>query len=565
MEHRAPEKKLCSYDGERRELFEISIKNVEIDPEADPVDVNAKKLQPATWKEPWLGWCFAYVFVLVFFSAYRWVTIDTLMAMYGDVKEISLSVEIGVRVLGLLEDVVCATYFVCILWVFDLAVQAVKKRYKFQGGRTNNSFEKQTRIARLVSKIATFLVSWLSFVMMMMPFVGDMLLIHFRQIRLSFDLMKMVITERDYISAAPIARSEFDAGYMNGAVVIIAATLFATAAVLFMGLVGFPILVIAISSSCSPIVAYSAMNMPLNLVFPDILLPAPEKITRQDIAYNVIALAENHMNISYENWVGPDARRFPWGVHDDISFQIVGDLLVNKTIEQSARTARGEPKKPMFITHYTISSHEPFKAKPRWYEEMEKPDFGGLFWSEKRALSTKNYLEMRYFTDLELGKFMDRMEKEGVLNDTIVVILGDHGRAPEVQGSDTRALSVTRVPATIIAEGRLGESVGLMIDDAVEQYDILNTLADITGVPEGGFLQDGVGRSLKRKIPFGERVVFSNNPAHKMSIVRGHQRLQYDRVADSVLLHNTDTDHDMHVDLFPNLTTEEQINCTSAS
>ncbi|KAE9009667.1 hypothetical protein PF002_g12469 [Phytophthora fragariae] len=166
---------------------------------------------------------------------------------------------------------------------------------------------------------------------------------------------------------------------------------------------------------------------------------------------------------------------------------------------------------------------------------------------------------MRYFTDMELGKFMDRMEAEGVLNDTIVVIVGDHGRAPEVRNSDTRDVSVTRVPATIVAEGRLGSSVGLVIDDAVEHYDLLNTLADITGVPTGVFVQNGVGRSLKRKIPFGERVVFSNNPTRKMSVVRGHQRLRYDRVGDSVLLHNADTDHDMQVDLFPNLTRDEQM------
>ncbi|GMF46450.1 unnamed protein product [Phytophthora fragariaefolia] len=37
---------------------------------------------------------------------------------------------------------------------------------------------------------------------------------------------------------------------------------------------------------------------------------------------------------------------------------------------------------------------------------------------------------MRHFTDMELGKFMDRMA-EGALNDTIVVIVGGHDQAPE--------------------------------------------------------------------------------------------------------------------------------------
>lgn len=97
-----------------------------------------------------------------------------------------------------------------------------------------------------------------------------------------------------------------------------------------------------------------------------------------------------------------------------------------------------------------------------------------------------------------------------------------------------------------------------MIEDAAEHYDILNTLADITGVPEGGFVQNGVGRSLKRKVTFGERAVFSNVPGHKMSVVRGNQRLRYDSVTDAMLLHNTETDYFMAEDLFPGLSPDKQ-------
>uniref|UniRef100_M4BS82 Sulfatase N-terminal domain-containing protein n=1 Tax=Hyaloperonospora arabidopsidis (strain Emoy2) TaxID=559515 RepID=M4BS82_HYAAE len=116
---------------------------------------------------------------------------------------------------------------------------------------------------------------------------------------------------------------------------------------------------------------------------------------------------------------------------------------------------------------------------------------------------------------MELGKFMDRMEMESVLNDTIVVIVGDHGQGLEISFPKSIEESMTRVPAAIIAEGRLGDYVGTVIEDAAEHYDILNTLVDITGLPEGGLEQNGVGRSLKRKIPFGERVVYSNDPLRK--------------------------------------------------
>ncbi|KAK1937843.1 Uncharacterized protein P3T76_009580 [Phytophthora citrophthora] len=271
-------------------------------------------------------------------------------------------------------------------------------------------------------------------------------------------------------------------------------------------------------------------------------------------------LAESDLGINHSDWDGPEHRALNWGVHDDLSFQLLGDLFVNKTKEQSARVAKGEAKKPLFLTHYTISSHVNYKQRPKWYDEAKKPDFSALYKGQKYADNIKNYLEIRYFTDMEFGKFMDRMAEAGILEDTIVVISGDHGQGPEF-GNDVpedRDVSATRVAGAIVAEGRLGKAVGMVMDDATEQYDILNTLADITGVPEGGLEQDGVGRSLKRKIKFGERIVYSNNPTRKMSVVRGHERLRYDKVTESMLLHNPDTDHDMEKDLLPTLTEEER-------
>ncbi|GMF31570.1 unnamed protein product [Phytophthora lilii] len=276
----------------------------------------------------------------------------------------------------------------------------------------------------------------------------------------------------------------------------------------------------------------------------------------------MMKIAESELGIKPYQWRGEDHGGLDWGVHDDLSFQILGDLMVKKTKEQAERTARGQPKKPLFLNHYTISSHVDFRQRPKWYDEADKPDFSALYKGEEYADNIKNYLEMRYFADLEFGKFMDRMEAEGILNDTIIVISGDHGQGPEL-GNDVpedRDVSATRVAGSIIAEGRLSDAAGLIIDDATEQYDILNTLADITGVPEGGFEQDGVGRSLKRKVKFGERIVYSNNPTRKMSIVRGHERLRYERLTDYVLLHNADTDHDMKNDLLPELSAEERAN-----
>ncbi|GMF18473.1 unnamed protein product [Phytophthora fragariaefolia] len=61
----------------------------------------------------------------------------------------------------------------------------------------------------------------------MAPFVIDMLLVRLREMRFSFDIITMAINEREFISAAPIATEEVNAGYVHAGVVIVVATLFA--------------------------------------------------------------------------------------------------------------------------------------------------------------------------------------------------------------------------------------------------------------------------------------------------------------------------------------------------
>ncbi|OWZ10036.1 Sulfatase [Phytophthora megakarya] len=751
---------------------------------------------------PWLGWFFVYAFVQFYFSISRCLALKDLVAMYGSDSDYTAFVKLSALSLGFLEDFICTTYFVTTLWIFDTLKHLATQKFASSG-----------MTIEIVGGIATFTVSWILFLMMMAPFVSDMMLVMYRDMRFSFELLATLMRERQHLKDAPISVEEVQTAYFTAGYLIVIAALFALVrmwsnwadlslwnpthiipspmdvstgksskkasgnvkyeavaleegsnenklpssklsssrkvppsnftrynvlrvAVVVTGLVVIPALVVILRSASSALVAYAALNVTLNELFLHAFEPAPieVKITALigeppwaekyidpaekhqrfgdntlyrrttgfsgDLAFNVSIdnnnppnvliigvesfryrdsrylvgqedpsnlfkgtnltivpnfdkwakrgvamrniwssiptsrslesllfaqvpyhsntqtgitggqrdiklsgmpqlfsekgyetyfttgssitldawdvflpthgydnvwndakmkrMAETKYNISRSEWDGKEHRGFGWGVHDDLSFQILGDLLVQKRDKQREEMAAGEPKKPLFLTHYTISSHEPYGSWPRWYDESIKPDFSAMYEGEQHADRIQRYMKVRYFTDAELGKFMDRMEKEGILNDTIVVIVGDHGQAPEIDTANLHEESCTRVPAAIIAEGRLGDAVGLVIDDAAEQYDILNTLADITGLPEGGFQQNGVGRSLKRKIPFGERIVFSNDPMRKMAIIRGHERLRYDPFTDSMMLHDTENDFHMTTDLLPFLDPEER-------
>lgn len=277
------------------------------------------------------------------------------------------------------------------------------------------------------------------------------------------------------------------------------------------------------------------------------------------------------------DWTMGDQMMTYWGIHDHLSFDVLGFLLQkhqkhqqNSTISNIKRNktedAKSETKKntngakPWFMTHFTISSHVPFDERPDWYYKYHEhiPDFSAFYEGKVHEELLQNYAEMRYYTDLTFGHFMDNLNTSGVLNDTIVFVVGDHGQAPE-RGSATPEqdqMSATRVAGALIAEGRLAEHAGLLYEGVASHSDILNTIADIVGVPEEGFLQSGIGHSLKRAMPFGERVVHSNNPAVNMAAVQGHTRMQYySEVSDAVQVYHTEFDpaqqHDIMGDLPP--------------
>lgn len=94
-----------------------------------------------------------------------------------------------------------------------------------------------------------------------------------------------------------------------------------------------------------------------------------------------------------------------WGAHDHVVFnRILTDL---KTVQQ-----------PFFINFFTLSSHEPFEVP------VSKTFQGN---SEQQL-----FFNAHHYTDQSLGNFIRSAKKQAWWNNTIVIILADHGhRMPE--------------------------------------------------------------------------------------------------------------------------------------
>lgn len=92
-----------------------------------------------------------------------------------------------------------------------------------------------------------------------------------------------------------------------------------------------------------------------------------------------------------------EAPRNAWGVHDNFMFQWLYDDLVKHSSDPEKR----------FVSFLTLSSHQPFDVP---YSRLE------------------DKIENAYaFTDEYFGQFVDRLKQHPMWDDTLIVVLGDHG------------------------------------------------------------------------------------------------------------------------------------------
>jgi phosphoglycerol transferase MdoB-like AlkP superfamily enzyme len=110
-----------------------------------------------------------------------------------------------------------------------------------------------------------------------------------------------------------------------------------------------------------------------------------------------------------------NAERAGLGIVDGALFDLCYDRI-------KLRQSEG---KPFFLTTLTLSTHHPFAAP------LNHPDVQLL----QQQVQDKYVAALRY-TDLELERVFTRLVREGLLRNTVVVILGDHGRHEPVGSTD---------------------------------------------------------------------------------------------------------------------------------
>jgi len=160
-------------------------------------------------------------------------------------------------------------------------------------------------------------------------------------------------------------------------------------------------------------------------------------------------------------WDDQGYQRFgDWGLSDTTLFNTAFETILEKRKQQ----------KPFNITMLTLGTHVPGFIYP------ECPSYP----ADKDTV----FINAIYCTDYLLGEFIDKLEKNGVLEDTVVMIQGDHGVfiRPDIlalfgdKAADTRLLTLLSVPESAQpAAEQLGlNREGSNLNTAASLLDVLN-------------------------------------------------------------------------------------------
>ncbi|MDP0495512.1 MAG: sulfatase-like hydrolase/transferase, partial [Verrucomicrobiota bacterium JB024] len=176
----------------------------------------------------------------------------------------------------------------------------------------------------------------------------------------------------------------------------------------------------------------------------------------------------------------------PWPFGEEHHIDIVTGREILRAID--ARPA----ERPFFIFGSFCSPHKPFDPPQRFldqvpYEEID--DFlpgedGELTLAQKKTLwkLRRSYKATLLLVDEQIGKILDRLESEGLLENTLILFTSDHG---EMMGDHFRVQKSTyyreslNVPLAIRHPRHLQ---GTRNDSPVELTDITATILDAAGL-----------------------------------------------------------------------------------
>ncbi|WP_310829158.1 LTA synthase family protein [Paenibacillus pedocola] len=171
-----------------------------------------------------------------------------------------------------------------------------------------------------------------------------------------------------------------------------------------------------------------------------------------------------------------------FGEDDTIFYGSSDEVLYSKTSSELARM--NERSEPFYSHVISMSSHNPFSIPENKYQMTLPERYEGTF--------VGDYIRAQNYADYALGQFIAELKENGVWDDSLIVLYGDHRGLPifslkeednvlleEILGHEYNERDLINIPLIISSAGVPAPSVQNQLGG---QVDILPTVANLLGV-----------------------------------------------------------------------------------
>lgn len=197
---------------------------------------------------------------------------------------------------------------------------------------------------------------------------------------------------------------------------------------------------------------------------------------------------------SWENMIG--VTNFIGAEKLDMSGDKIGFTVNDKDYLEQVFPYLEELEQPYYAHIVCNSSHMPFQIEDESIKELELS-------KELDDSYLGGYLQLCRYVDTQIGILLDKMEQAGLLDNTVIVVIGDHTGIHKYYEYSleewydeypwVEANGYYTVPLIISCDS-MGETVES--DVLAGQIDVMPTLAYLMGIPDDEYMDDVMGRNL---------------------------------------------------------------------
>lgn len=209
-----------------------------------------------------------------------------------------------------------------------------------------------------------------------------------------------------------------------------------------------------------------------------------------------------YKKFGFDNFYGEKS----YNIDENVGLGLSDKSFLNQSIDKIKKL-----NKPYYSFLITLSSHFP-------YDDVN--NYGNFNVGSYENSLLGNYLKSIHYTDEQLGMFFDKLEKEGILKDSVVVLYGDHYAIPKEHEqelskflgksslSDIEWLKLQKVPMMIHFPD---ESIKGVNNIYSGQMDIYPTMANLFNLSDKSFMGKDLFNSSQGAIIFRDGSFIYNN------------------------------------------------------